>query len=429
VTSEVLIMNEECVAIAADSAATVGLKTYKADKIFNLSDTQPIGIMIYGSARISGVPAGIIIKEYRSQLKKTFSTISECVSDFLNFVENGGSNSYKSNPIITSDRIDENIYDCCLDMLEDLKGAVEREYYKKLAEIDFDDDSDLSEKLDEIDREKIMGKVVERILNYLDEKLNKRDVKNFMKRLFENEGVCKAINGFAVYPSKDKTEIFRLLAMFLISKEITLIRRDTGIVIMGYGTDDLFPSFEEVVINGLFYKGLNYREEPGVKISSGERSYIEAFAQDDVVRTYLYGIDDGFYENMPGDILAIMDTLTDTIFTTIGGDEKAKEIIKRRNKEQVDKYISKIEDFSVENYLEPTKKALCHLSKDEMASMAESLIHFTSLKRHVSKDPESVGGPIDVAIISRSEGFIWIKRKYYFDITLNPHYLERRRGT
>jgi hypothetical protein len=37
---------------------------------------------------------------------------------------------------------------------------------------------------------------------------------------------------------------------------------------------------------------------------------------------------------------------------------------------------------------------------------------------------ETVGGPIDVAVISRGDGFIWIKRKQYFDPNLNPQFLK-----
>jgi len=33
---------------------------------------------------------------------------------------------------------------------------------------------------------------------------------------------------------------------------------------------------------------------------------------------------------------------------------------------------------------------------------------------------ESVGGPIDVAVITRSEGFIWVKHKDWFQKDLNP---------
>jgi len=44
------------------------------------------------------------------------------------------------------------------------------------------------------------------------------------------------------------------------------------------------------------------------------------------------------------------------------------------------------------------------------------------LRQRVSGDLETVGGPVDVALISKGEGFIWIKRKHYFDTELNPHY-------
>jgi len=32
---------------------------------------------------------------------------------------------------------------------------------------------------------------------------------------------------------------------------------------------------------------------------------------------------------------------------------------------------------------------------------------------------ETVGGPIDVAVISKGDGFVWIKRKHYFRPELN----------
>ena len=37
-------------------------------------------------------------------------------------------------------------------------------------------------------------------------------------------------------------------------------------------------------------------------------------------------------------------------------------------------------------------------------------------------EEETVGGPIDVAVISKGDGFVWIKRKHYFDRELNQHF-------
>ncbi|TOO22610.1 hypothetical protein, partial [Vibrio parahaemolyticus] len=65
------------------------------------------------------------------------------------------------------------------------------------------------------------------------------------------------------------------------------------------------------------------------------------------------------------------------------------------------------------------------LPKDELGYMAESLVNMTAFKRKVSHDSETVGGPIDVAIISKGDGFIWVKRKHYFCRELNEHYFRR----
>ena len=56
--------------------------------------------------------------------------------------------------------------------------------------------------------------------------------------------------------------------------------------------------------------------------------------------------------------------------------------------------------------------------------MAETLVHLTLFKQRVSSNVnETVGGPIDVAIISKGDGFIWIKRKHYFKPDLNPTFI------
>ena len=47
----------------------------------------------------------------------------------------------------------------------------------------------------------------------------------------------------------------------------------------------------------------------------------------------------------------------------------------------------------------------------DVANMAESLVSLTYLQRHISSSEESVGGPVDVAVITKVNGFQWIKHK------------------
>jgi hypothetical protein len=53
------------------------------------------------------------------------------------------------------------------------------------------------------------------------------------------------------------------------------------------------------------------------------------------------------------------------------------------------------------------------------------MVSITSFRQQISPEEETVGGPIDVAVISKGDGFVWINRKFYFDQKFNPHFLER----
>jgi hypothetical protein len=88
-------------------------------------------------------------------------------------------------------------------------------------------------------------------------------------------------------------------------------------------------------------------------------------------------------------------------------------------------FESQLSKLSRENYIDPVVDAVELLPKDQLAVMAETLVALTSFKRKMSRDTETVGGAIDVAVISKVDGLVWTKRKHYFDASLNPRYLSR----
>ena len=93
-------------------------------------------------------------------------------------------------------------------------------------------------------------------------------------------------------------------------------------------------------------------------------------------------------------------------------------------KEELKKYYQKIERYELIKFKIPMANFISALSKSELAAIAETFVQLTSFKVKVTSDLESVGGPIDVAVISKGDGFIWVKRKHYFDIKYNPHFVE-----
>lgn len=93
-TTEIVVMNREAVAFAADSAVTVHAsgrnKVFtSANKIFALSKARPVGIMIFNSALLDGIPWETIIKSYRSHLgNRSFPTLSAYADNFINYLKN-----------------------------------------------------------------------------------------------------------------------------------------------------------------------------------------------------------------------------------------------------------------------------------------------------------------------------------------------------
>jgi hypothetical protein len=89
-------------------------------------------------------------------------------------------------------------------------------------------------------------------------------------------------------------------------------------------------------------------------------------------------------------------------------------------------FSSELKSHCEETYSAPIVDTVALLPKEELAAMAETLVSLTSFKRRVTLDAETVGGPIDVAVITKGDGFIWIKRKHYFESGLNPQFFKNR---
>lgn len=99
-----------------------------------------------------------------------------------------------------------------------------------------------------------------------------------------------------------------------------------------------------------------------------------------------------------------------------GCDEAMIESIEKINETEIaDNIYSKVDESIQKVYLRGLFRSIASFNVPDMANMAESLISVTNLQRHITSSEESVGGPVDVAVITRSEGFVWIKHKEWFE--------------
>lgn len=95
-TCEIAIMNRYAIALAADSATTVthyvGTERKEryfkgANKIFQLTNHAPVGIMIFGTATLHEAPWELIVKEFRGHLgDKSFNDLEGYAAELFDFI-------------------------------------------------------------------------------------------------------------------------------------------------------------------------------------------------------------------------------------------------------------------------------------------------------------------------------------------------------
>ena len=161
------------------------------------------------------------------------------------------------------------------------------------------------------------------------------------------------------------------------------------------------------------------------KITNGLQASIRPFAQTDVINTILSGVDpalDDFYVSQHGILLKKYNQDLAKLIQGLSPD-LAKYLEDLDVSGIVNEYKKESDKIKLNKYIIPLMNAVSNLSKDDLSEMAESLVYLTYLKRRITFAEESVGGPVDVAIISKGDGFIWKKRKHYFKPELNQHFL------
>jgi hypothetical protein len=175
----------------------------------------------------------------------------------------------------------------------------------------------------------------------------------------------------------------------------------------------------------------NIKKNNFIKINYDRKAYIEPFGEADFIETFLRGIEPTYRDMIKGlmhDLLIkrIPNEITESI-KDLGQSRinKIKEDLETISKNKYDLFWDYYENHGSEYFSEPVLLALESLPKDEMALLAESLVNLASARKRMSLEEETIGGPCDVAVISKGDGYVWIKRKRYFKSELNPQYISR----
>jgi hypothetical protein len=201
-------------------------------------------------------------------------------------------------------------------------------------------------------------------------------------------------------------------------------------VFWGYGEEELFPSYYQHEVSIAFDGIIKHWKLGYYEVSNDTNACVVPFAQTDVANTVVRGIDQKLRDTINANIGNAFVSFRNIIVNSLK-EAKAPEVLLNALNEldiqaQASLFIDDLNDYIKSNYTDKLLDTVAFLSKEDLADMAESLVRMTCLKRHITTDEESVGGPVDVAVITKGDGFVWIKRKHYFSSELNYHYFKRQ---
>ena len=409
-TAIVAVLNKHAVAIAADSAVTMG-DTHKvvnsANKIFTLSKYHPVAVMTYNNAAFMRVPWDIIIKEYRKELaEKSFEKLKDYVEDFIAFL-------HKRHFFCD----EETQRDCLMIQLDSFVNVCHNEIVREQG-ITF---NELSE-----------GLLKEKLLSCMDANKTAKRCPDFEKYRYED---FKSFfyDDIVKYSKEKKLNISDALCesfFYYLSAALDTFM-NTGLVFVGYGENEIYPSLYPLNVSLAVDGHLRYyvNKDRIVKISDhGCKTSIVPFAQIDVTQTIVCGINPTFLH-------IIYNVISDTVSNVLGiianhltkDDSTAAMAPIIRDLDTtltLNDAIQTIQQQMFNCYTEPLLQTVIGLDKEDMANMAESFISLTSLVRRMQPGEETVGGPVDVAVISKGDGFVWINRKHYFKPELNAAFFQ-----
>lgn len=415
-------MNKLGLSLAADSAITSGRdgarKVYNtANKLFALSPHHPIGVMVFGSASFMEIPWEVILKSYRSVLKEEkFDDVHAYFNDFTSFLNRDERFKAEDNEEII-------VHRAFSDMLKELVIEVEDR---------IEEESSKEEITDQQVTEWLEAKINSVTAKYekMEDTFIEMDYTSFVEKF--GHVVKEITEELVVYelPEHLKNKLYQLC--FVILQKDFFSMGSSGIVMAGYGEKEIFPHLVEYRLEGFLFGQLKYKKLREKKISYTNDKHdgtasIVPFAQQEMVHSFMNGIEpvleDTYYEIIKKVALDYHNQIEAHVGVEFTEQQVKK--LEEMGKELYESIANSVKEYQYNYYIKPLMGIVRSLPKEELADMAEALVNLTSFKRRVTRDTESVGGPVDVAVITKGDGFVWVKKKNYFDPDLNPHYFNK----
>jgi len=204
----------------------------------------------------------------------------------------------------------------------------------------------------------------------------------------------------------------------------------SGVVICGFGSNDVFPKLYEYFADSIVCGKVRYWKNQQKIIDGDTASFVMPFADSEFLETLLNGINPTFFRKFAAETFKMVIALPETLVSQIvelseEQKEKYAELLRQSVIDPYNQLGEELTKFRLSEYVHPIEGTLQVLPISELAVVAETFISAAQIHKRVNPLLDTVGGPVDVAVISKGDGFVWVKRKHYFHKELNPAFVQK----
>ncbi len=425
-TSEVVVANRLGIAIAADSAVTftngsASQATYAtgANKIFQLAEHDAVAAMIYSNASLNGIPWELILKTYRRELgEHGFGTLDEYANDVIDYLNKRTDRLLPLEVRMLATRLAAQEA-----VIVGLRHVLDsRPVLTDSATPPHDLQQAWDESISAVESD-VAARPVDTVLNPLDlpdvEAAYAADLgREILELIANNFGHLTAIR-------IDGERLARLAIGYLFKRPEHIIKSYTGLVVAGYGADEYMPGFCGRAVYGFIGTRVFWRPQSGHSINfTDKRALIEPFARKSMIETFTHGASPEVWKFVREAFVKHAEQVS----SRAAADSKVTldpAAISNAINDELNSFTETWAYSVFGAHLTPLHSVVAGLALEELAELAETLVMLESLKEKVTSRTQGVGGPIDVALITKAEGLVWINRKHYFKPELNQRYLNR----
>ena len=410
-TAQIVLMNKIGIAIASDSSLTMSRgdnrRTYaSAEKIFPLDKSHKIAILHSGTVEFMEHPFEVLLTEWSKSLQRPFGTVEEYGESFCNWLAH---------------RQDLFSEEAQLAYFEDLLTGyfleVRRALLKNLEEggipsSEWATEATLSRVNDFLDSD----------IEYLD---SLEDFEGLNLKWAESrfQTVQSAITASIEYvfddvPRDKESEVrYETISRKVLHKRIFSNVYDAKLAFVGYGENSIYPMHTWIDFQGVVGDKPRFVRN-SLTISTGFSSSLRTHAQDEAIHTFLRAYHRSFFNIAQNHQRDSLRKLRDLMTENLGGSDNAEfnEKIEIFIEDRVSEVGEEFERVSSSDFVDPFTSTLSGLPPTSLGKMAENLIELQILRQSSQAIQDTVGGPVDVAVITLDKGFEWFRHKTMEDL-------------